>query len=64
MTSQPNKFKNIFSLIVSVAFIIMGYYITRNAGDNTFATVAAWAAIGFFAILALFSVVSLVKKSK
>jgi divalent metal cation (Fe/Co/Zn/Cd) transporter len=64
MTPQPSKSKNIFGLAVSVVFIVMGYFIIQKAGDNTLATVAAWAAIGFFTIIALFSIVSLVKKSR
>lgn len=64
MTPQPHKTKNIFGLIVSIAFIVMGFYIIREAGDNTFATITAWAGIGFFTVLALFSIVSLVKKSR
>lgn len=64
MTPQPHKTKNIWTLVISLLFIAMGFYIVNEAGENSVAKIAGWAGIGFFAVLALFSVVSLVKKSK
>lgn len=63
MTPQPNKTKNVWGLAISILFILLGVYITK-AADNNFFVITGWACIGFFSVIALFSVVSLVKKSR
>jgi len=63
MTPQPSKSKNVFGLAVSILFIILGYYLI-NGGHGDFYVLTGWACIGFFAVIAAFSVVSLVKKSR
>ncbi|MGV3459651.1 MAG: hypothetical protein ACO1N9_04260 [Flavobacterium sp.] len=64
MTPQPHKIKNIWTLVISILFIAMGFYIVVESGDNMLMRYGGWAGIAFFTTLALFSIVSLVKKSR
>lgn len=63
MTPQPSKTKNLFGLGVSILFILLGYYLI-NKNEGTIYQLSGWACIIFFTIIALFSIVSLVKKSR